>query len=384
MTHPMTNLTDDELGLRLAALTQPVGAPTRLWNRAIPATPAQGISSALNQNVPGSTLGIAAAALLLFALAVVMFPSLGEVRSVSSATPAPSTALDERSLAEVSPSAREAGFSADREGKGRVIDQDTREAYARNESRGASSLSAPADLLRQVIRKATIELTTPDVRAAMLKASMILNLATGEFIEQSSLTGDGPTAQATLTLRVAADRLSEVLNSLRPLGKVTSEQLTGDDVTDQAVDLDARLRNEQRIESELLTLLDTRKDAPLDDILAVRSQLANIRDSIERLTAQRDRLSHLVSLATVLVIIRADTAPPPSTPVAGIWDYFKSSMASSWRAGLSILADTVALLLRIAVGGLIWWIIILSLAATALHYHRRARAAAAREPVPTE
>jgi hypothetical protein len=108
---------------------------------------------------------------------------------------------------------------------------------------------------RHVIQKATIELRTDDVRSAFLKTQHLISVASGEYVENSSLSGSGRDAYASLTLRIAVDRLSDVLNELRQLGEVTSEQLVGEDVTAQVVDLEARLRNEQRVETELLELL---------------------------------------------------------------------------------------------------------------------------------
>ena len=65
---------------------------------------------------------------------------------------------------------------------------------------------------RQVIRKATIELRTDDVRATFLKAAQLISEANSEYTEASSLTGSGDKARANITLRVAVDRLSIVLN----------------------------------------------------------------------------------------------------------------------------------------------------------------------------
>ncbi len=175
--------------------------------------------------------------------------------------------------------------------------------------------------------------------------------------------------QASLTLRVAADRLSEVLNQLRQLGEVRAEDSHGEDVTSQVVDLDARLRNERRIETELLELLDRRDGAPLKEILQVRSRINEVRQSIERLTAQQQRLSRLVSLATILVIIRAEDAPQPK-PVSDLGKYFSENVGASWKSGLRFLSDTIASLLRVLVGGVIWWVL-LTIAILAITRHHR-------------
>lgn len=223
---------------------------------------------------------------------------------------------------------------------------------------------------RQVVRKATIELVTKDVRAAFLKAAHLISAAQDEFVQESSLTGTEPHLQGSLVLRVAVPRLSEVLNELRQLGTVQAETSSGEDVTTQVVDLEARLRNEQRVEAELLQLLDKRQDAPLKEIIELHSQLSQVRQTIEQYVAQRERLSRLVSLATVLVLIRSDDAPPPRM---GLSSYFSGALADAWYAAVRLLVDTLAVLVRLLLGGAIWWLILLAivLAVRAHLRHRR-------------
>jgi len=208
---------------------------------------------------------------------------------------------------------------------------------------------------RQVVRKATIELNCTDVRAAYAKAKLIVQPATGEFVQDSGLTGSGKNASANLTLRVAANRLGDVLDALQDLGEVTSQRQEGQDVTGQVVDIEARLRNEKRVEAEILELLDSREDAKLKDILELRNTLKDIRYQIESLTSQRARLGQLVSLATVLVLIRADDVPEEESSTLGA--YFGDSISGAWHGSLRFLADTVATMLRIIVGGLVFWLL---------------------------
>lgn len=209
---------------------------------------------------------------------------------------------------------------------------------------------------RHVILKATIELTTEDVSKAFHKVQLIVNEGLGEYVQQSAMTGSGERARADLTLRVAAGRLGDVLQALRELGDVQSEHRDGQDVTAQVVNIEARLRNERRVETELLDLFDKRNDAPPSEILQLRAKLGEVRSEIERLTAQRDHLGRLVSLATVLVFIRTPEGRQLSSNGAGA--YFADALGSAWQRGWTFLADTLALVFSVFVGGLIWWILI--------------------------
>jgi len=228
---------------------------------------------------------------------------------------------------------------------------------------------------RQVVRKAQMELLAKDVRATFLKASLLISEAQGEYVQDSSITGSGERVEANLTLRVAATRLADVLNELRGLGEVRSEQTGGEDVTGQVVDVEARLRNEKQVEAELLKLLESRQNAPLKDIVDVRTSLGNVRQSIEQLTAQREKLGRLVSLATVLVIIRPADAPPPKPP-PGLAAYLGQSLLDGLHRGALFLINTLATIAGVLVGGLVWWVLLVAAILIVRGYRRRRSATA--------
>ncbi len=156
--------------------------------------------------------------------------------------------------------------------------------------------------------------------------------------------------------------------------KTCREESRGEDVTSQVVDLEARLSNERRIEVELLELLERRDDAPLKDVLELRRQISAVRESVERLVAQQQRMSRLTELASVLVIIRPEAAPPEEhEPATGLGAYFSDRINTSWTGGIRYLADSVAGGLQLLVGGLLWWLILVVVVMPARHYVRQAK-----------
>jgi hypothetical protein len=322
----------------------------------------------------------AAAALLLIGIPMLLLPSLGRARYSSAQRVAVDSSPRYR-LPAASDGPAAVGGKVDEQLSGASPPAEPMESAVYSSSDGeahrSASKPAPVDEGRQVVRKVNIELKARDVRGTFLKASQLVSETGGEFIEQSSMTGSESSLYGALTLRVAATRLSVVLNQLRGLADVVQETAAGEDVTDQAVDLDARLRNEQRVETELLGLLESRKDAPLKEILELRESISSVRGQIERLTAQRDRLSRLVSLATVLVIIRGDAVHPGASAEEGIWAYFTKELARAWRTALEFLAESVAFLVRVFIGGAVFWVIgglLLMLAVTASRRLARRRA----------
>ena len=92
-----------------------------------------------------------------------------------------------------------------------------------------------------------------------------------------------------------------------------------------------------------------------------------------RLTRQgKEALGKLVSLATVLVIIRAKDAP--QSQQGSLSAYFGESIDAAWRGSLLFLADTLATMMRILVGGAIFWLLLAGgIWAVARHRRRAAR-----------
>lgn len=384
----------------LAALTRWEGGETGAWRAAaasVGVADAGGAKLSIwRRPMASSWLGLAAAIVLVGATVAMLVPALGKARSsVRASAPMASAAdpsLDMDRLrrapahGESSIQAKSTdGFATEiARGGGRAADEEFKrvagsDVQVKSDSVPPSRPQATAD--RHVIRKATIELKSADVRATFAKAGLLVSEAEGEYLEASSLSGDGSNAMAQLTLRVSAARLSRVLNELRTLGIVTSENAGGEDVTDKVVDLEARIRNEQRVEGELLDLLKKQSDAKLKDVLELRGEINRVRERIEQLTGQREKLGRLTSLATVLVLIRADNAPVPVTK-GSLAELFAKVVGDSWQRGLETLIETLAFLVRVFVGGLVWWLILLGTITAVVVLHKRATRRRASEPAP--
>jgi hypothetical protein len=345
----------------LAALTRWSGPEPGLWKRALADEGGRNqafgtVWELLRIRISRAWLSAAAVALVGVVVTTAVISELEGVGSAAKYVPAEEATrgyvrnLFGREVGDSTPALRE---PAPAPGLDTLVDRERAPSMQIARADAADAALAPAE--RQVVRKATIELVTPDVRAVFLKATHLVSEASGEYVQESSVTGDGEEAAANVTLRVVASRLSAVLAGLRDLGEVHSENSVGEDVTEQMVDLEARLRNEQRVEAELLALLESRQDAPLKEILELRQTISSVRESIERLTAQRDRLSRLVSLASVLVIIRADADGIAPGSKGSLMGYFGGAMGDSWRGGLRALSDTLAWIVRVLVGGAVWW-----------------------------
>ena len=90
-----------------------------------------------------------------------------------------------------------------------------------------------------MVSSATVTLRADDIAAAKQQAAAAADAAGGFVYAEQGQYGDHPSV--TVTLKVPPEHFDSVLASISKLGDVDSQQITTDDVTDQAIDLDSRI-----------------------------------------------------------------------------------------------------------------------------------------------
>ena len=123
----------------------------------------------------------------------------------------------------------------------------------------------------------------------------------GGYVEDSSMHGI-KAKSGELTIRVPASAFDRAMNDLRGLGSVEGQSISGQDVTSQFVDLDARLRTWQAQEAVLLRLM--RRATSIESTLRVQNQLQDVQFRIEQIKGQLRLLENQTSLATIDVSLR--------------------------------------------------------------------------------
>ncbi|HIJ74114.1 MAG TPA: DUF4349 domain-containing protein [Candidatus Hydrogenedentes bacterium] len=116
----------------------------------------------------------------------------------------------------------------------------------------------------------------------------------------------------TLQVRVPADRFEETMQYLDGLGRVQERHVSSEDVTEEFVDTQARVRNFKRTEERLLEHLE--RTAKLEDILSVERELARVRGEVERLEGRLRFLSHRVAFSTITASLREKAKARPVVP----------------------------------------------------------------------
>jgi len=211
------------------------------------------------------------------------------------------------------------------------------------------------DPTRSIILTANISMKASDPWATAEKAQSIATDLGGDVIGLNE-SGSKDDRIAGLTLRVPSQQFTEALRRLRALdADVTSSTVNGQDVSDQFVDLKARLAAKQAEEQRYDALLT--RASTIDEILKIDSALSNVRTQIEQLQGQVNSISSRTQFSTISVSISTAAITPAPAPTAA-WDPAKTA-AQAFATLAAVLRGFADVAIWMLVFG---WIPLLALA----------------------
>jgi len=222
---------------------------------------------------------------------------------------------------------------------------DAASGYSSNASspeKGIPAFVVSAD--RNLILTAKIDMRSQDPWATSDRAQAIASGLGGDVLNLTQ-SGSGDTRSASLTIRVPSSRFADALQQLRTLdGEVQTSGVSAQDVTDQFVDLQARLAAKQAEEQRYLAIL-TRANT-IDEILKVDASLSNVRTQIEQLTGQINSIKQRTDYSTISMSISTIAVLPGDTATR-TWDPAKTVTRALAALGamLQVFADIVIWLL---------------------------------------
>jgi len=237
--------------------------------------------------------------------------------------------------------------------------------------KGIPTVVVSAD--RNLILTAKIDMRSKDPWATSDRAQAIASGLGGDVLNLTQ-SGSGDARSASLTIRVPSSRFADALQQLRTLeGEIQTSGVSAQDVTDQFVDLQARLAAKQAEEQRYLAILT--KANTIDEILKVDASLSNVRTQIEQLTGQINSIKQRTDYSTISMSI-ATIAVLPGDTTTKAWDPAKTVTRALAALGamLQVFADVVIWLFVFG------WLPLLALAALVLVARARRPAA---PPAPT-
>ncbi|GAB6860111.1 DUF4349 domain-containing protein [Haloplanus litoreus] len=197
-------------------------------------------------------------------------------------------------------------------------DAQTRAADASGGDGGdGGGAAATAATSRSIIRTGTVELRVDDFESTRSNLTTLVE-SRGGYVSESARQvhdrDDGSWTTGRVVLRVPAENFSATMTAVEDEGRVLESRTSTQDVTDQVVDLQARLENLRAERERLRTLYQRANDT--EDVLAVERRLSEVQTEIERTEARLQNLQRQVAYSTITVEL---SEPRPDRPAPDQW-----------------------------------------------------------------
>jgi Domain of unknown function (DUF4349) len=158
----------------------------------------------------------------------------------------------------------------------------------------------------RVIQTASLSLSVPrNEFDKVVDQARLLATSNGGFVVESSASQSGDERRlvtGSLVIRVPEQSYGRVMERLSGLGRVEGREEAGQDVSQEFVDLEARVRHLEAVEAQLLSLLDDTRTVA--EALTVQSQLNQVQLDLEQARGRLQYLDDQVAFATISLDVR--------------------------------------------------------------------------------
>lgn len=214
-----------------------------------------------------------------------------------------------------------------------------------NQTQTALIDTAPTD--RKIIRNAELSLETDKPEEAQRQITSIAE-TNGGFVVESQQTSSDTKATVhdvvSMSVRVPSSKFAEALAAIRATSqRVVFETVKGDDVTEEFIDIEARLKAKKALEQQFVEIM--KRANSVDDALSVQSQLADVRGDIEKIEGRKRFLENQSSLSTIK--IRIQTPAVFSASSSGFSHRLNESFATGFDFALNFVLGLVTIVVAI-------------------------------------
>jgi len=205
---------------------------------------------------------------------------------------------------------------------------------------------------RMIVRSGEIRLVVEEISQAVEDITQ-MSLAFGGYVVSSYISGEEEEMRGWITFRVPDDKFDTALTQLRDMAvRVESESTYSQDVTEEYIDLQARLGNAEATEQQYLALLD--KAEEIEDILDIYDYLSRIRSTIEQLKGRIQYLEQTTSTSLIEVSLEPEKADKPLVRVGwSALEVLKAAARGLVTAGQVLGTIAIWLLIFIPIWGTI-------------------------------
>lgn len=154
--------------------------------------------------------------------------------------------------------------------------------------------------------------------------------------------GDEP-AIGTITIKVPSENFNLVIDQIKKLGNVKNFNTFTDEVTQEYVDLNSRLKHFQAQEKVLLQMMD--KSGTIEDSIAVHRELSSVQEQIEIIKGRLRWLDEQISFSTITISVTEPDVKPQPRPIR--WE-FLDTLREGVRAIIKVIDGLVLFIMVIS------------------------------------
>ena len=191
---------------------------------------------------------------------------------------------------------------------------------------------------RKIIRDANLTIEVASPTESQRKIFSVAEshggfVVTSEMAQQTSDDKSKPEMSVNLVVRVPASQFDKAMEEIRAVAsRVIQEKRTGKDVTEEFIDLEARMKNQKALEVQFLEIM--KRAGKVEDALEVQRQIADVRTEIEKLEGRKRFLQNQASLSTISVTMQT---PTQIVNAVGFWYNVRSAFAEGIDVALAII-----------------------------------------------
>ena len=225
-------------------------------------------------------------------------------------------------------------------GGGRHTDAITDDASAVSLASIGTAYAATEPIDRKIVRNGELTLETESPTEGLRKITAAAEshggfVVTSEFKQNPVAAGGKPNQSVTVVARVPSSQFASALEQIRSAGeRVVQEKVSGQDVSEEYLDVEARLRNKKALEGQFLEIM--KQARKVEDALDVQSQLADVRTEIERLEGRRRFLENQAALSTITTTLQMPQ-PIIATTTTGFGTTIKQAFGDAVDTAVSIV-----------------------------------------------
>ncbi|MFF7788280.1 DUF4349 domain-containing protein [Streptomyces sp. NPDC007991] len=198
---------------------------------------------------------------------------------------------------------------------------------------GARATSPPKLPTSHIIRTASLTVQVKDVPKALEEARAGTENA-GGYVGNETTTRDAEGHERTrVVLRVPVEKYDEVLTELEGAGKLLDRSAKAEDVTDQVVDVESRIKSQRASVARIRELMD--QATKLSDVVTLEGELSTRQADLEALLAREESLKDRTSLATITLSL--SETPVKKEEAKDDDPGFVDALAGGWNAFVTML-----------------------------------------------